>query len=317
MKGDFDYTPEPTADELRQQLEDMRHTKSRDVADRLIAAADLVFSLEKRLTVVEESLKAHDLLEPFGEAIAGAPAAVERNPSMNEVIVEAAAKKVEPQKHPFNLRMLRGFLWPAGDQIAESFLWGELPKLDLILRHWVRDRRVAIQAGGNVGLFPKYLSPLFETVYTFEPDPRNFYCLSHNAPEQNVIKMQLCLGQKRGFASLVVEERNHGGTFMVPGNGVMPVVPLDNIAHFENVDLIYLDIEGYEQPAILGALDTIARCRPVIVIEDNGLWRERGFSRSPLDIIREHCPGYDLAQQIQSDFVFVPTEKVSVQGGQA
>ncbi|MCA9570942.1 MAG: FkbM family methyltransferase, partial [Myxococcales bacterium] len=42
------------------------------------------------------------------------------------------------------------------------------------------------------------------------------------------------------------------------------VVPRDR-----HVSILQLDVEGHEYPALLGAMETIARCRPLIILEDN------------------------------------------------
>ena len=34
-----------------------------------------------------------------------------------------------------------------------------------------------------------------------------------------------------------------------------------------NVSIIQLDVEGFEQPALKGAMTTIARCRPILILE--------------------------------------------------
>ena len=50
-------------------------------------------------------------------------------------------------------------------------------------------------------------------------------------------------------------------------------VPQRSIDSFEldNVDLIHLDIEGFEDTALRGAIDTIERCKPVIISEHPNL----------------------------------------------
>nr|NIM22361.1 hypothetical protein [Candidatus Latescibacterota bacterium]NIO78565.1 hypothetical protein [Candidatus Latescibacterota bacterium] len=41
------------------------------------------------------------------------------------------------------------------------------------------------------------------------------------------------------------------------------VVPMDR-----SVSIIQLDVEGFEKEALAGALSTIQRCRPIIILED-------------------------------------------------
>jgi hypothetical protein len=48
-------------------------------------------------------------------------------------------------------------------------------------------------------------------------------------------------------------------------------------------DLIHLDVEGFEAFALLGAKETIARSRPLIVLETNGSGDEYGWPQEKID----------------------------------
>ncbi len=41
------------------------------------------------------------------------------------------------------------------------------------------------------------------------------------------------------------------------------VIPADR-----NISIIQLDVEGFEQPALAGAIATIKRCKPVLILEN-------------------------------------------------
>lgn len=131
----------------------------------------------------------------------------------------------------------------------------------------VPDRRVCVQAGGNWGYWPYYLSEMFETVYTFEPDPRCFVCLTLNTQSRdNVIRIQSALGRARGFVDLERDTDTTGNQRVKPG-GVIPTFSIDDLG-LETCDLIYLDVEGKEEEAILGATATIRHHRPVVAFEE-------------------------------------------------
>ena len=48
----------------------------------------------------------------------------------------------------------------------------------------------------------------------------------------------------------------------------MPLSKLDAF-QLERVDFIKLDVEGFESKVLAGAIDTIARCRPIMYIEND------------------------------------------------
>ena len=70
------------------------------------------------------------------------------------------------------------WLWPASDKEAFQILESEWPALEKAINFYVPNLRVDFQAGGNCGMYPKLISEKAQIVYTAEPDPTNFFCLS-------------------------------------------------------------------------------------------------------------------------------------------
>jgi FkbM family methyltransferase len=146
--------------------------------------------------------------------------------------------------------------------------------------NYCNKRRVMIQAGGNAGYYVKKYSELFDYVYTFEPLPLLFYCLNLNVTSSNVYKFNCCLGNKNECVSMNDESLTlgHGGSHVNIWNNILPktvpTIKIDNL-NLQICDLIQLDLEGYEFNALLGGVETIKRCKPVIVIEDYSAWAER------------------------------------------
>lgn len=176
----------------------------------------------------------------------------------------------------------------------------------------VPKKRIAVQAGGNLGLFAKRLAQDFEWVYTFEPDPELFAAIQKNAPEPNIFRYQAAVGCKKGFVSLSRERRDGkpalhlGVTHVIQNYGPIPLLRIDDF-EFPVLDLLYLDIEGYEPFAIEGAHQTIKRCRPVIVVEINKSLDHVGvFPDSLRAQILDH--GYRFVKKVRSDEIFVPKE---------
>jgi FkbM family methyltransferase len=155
-------------------------------------------------------------------------------------------------------------------------LLNEFKDVPINISQHVKLKRVVIQAGGNIGIYVREYANIFEKVYTFEPDPLNFFCLTLNVSNQNVSKFQACLGDTHECVSInnTYSTYGHGGTHVSNNKGDIPTLKIDNL-NLNICDLIHLDIEGYEKKAILGGLETITRCKPVIVIENYGPWLQR------------------------------------------
>lgn len=129
-------------------------------------------------------------------------------------------------------------------------------------------RDVVVQAGGNCGIFPKMLAKYFKTVYTFEPDEANYECLALNATEKNIYAYPWALGEKAGTTEMHRFPSNVGAHY-IEGAGTIPVVTIDEM-EYAACNLIALDVEGAEFIALKGAVNTIKKFKPTIIIEDKG-----------------------------------------------
>ena len=140
------------------------------------------------------------------------------------------------------------WVWPASDENSWT-LQNEYCDLVEIIKPYLKNNKCMIQAGGNCGFLLNTFIPYFEVIYTFEPDPINFYCLVNNVTDQKVIKMQSCLGNEPslvGTTQLIRHDKpNDTGGVHVNGSGHTPTILIDDLNLVE-CDLIQLDIEGYE-----------------------------------------------------------------------
>lgn len=140
----------------------------------------------------------------------------------------------------------------------------------------VANRGTVVQAGGWQGLYPALLSNLFETVYTFEPDPVNFYCLTQNCQKDNIHKFQSTLSDKCGvvtFEEVITTgqgrvEHTDSWNIHVEKRYTVPTLTIDSL-NLPHCDLIMLDVESFEHPVLLGAMHTIRKFSPIVITEKN------------------------------------------------
>lgn len=159
----------------------------------------------------------------------------------------------------------QGWTWPKTDTNCWRYM-NRYPDVPGQVSQKVQKHHTVVQAGGNCGFYVKQYAELFQRVYTFEPDPVNFYCLTVNVTDHNVIKSQSCLGHDHGLLDLNRNQKNVGKNHVCRDNARYPTVMIDDLA-LDRCDLIHLDIEGYEYYALLGARKTIEQHAPVIVVE--------------------------------------------------
>jgi FkbM family methyltransferase len=197
------------------------------------------------------------------------------------------------------------WLWP----IEDTWCWHHLNKsrfrdLPKKIAENCKEKKLVIQAGGNAGYYPKQYSKLFDTVITFEPDHRNFYCLSYNVPEENVFKFRACVGNSNSPLGLELHkdhDLNLGG-LRISGTGIIPQIQIDCLG--VSPSLMHLDIEGFEGFALLGAEETIKKSKPIIVLEINGFGDPYGWPKEKINALLTDW-GYMEYRVFESDIMFV------------
>ncbi|WP_046756840.1 FkbM family methyltransferase [Kordia jejudonensis] len=139
-----------------------------------------------------------------------------------------------------------------------------------------------IQAGAYFGDFlPGIAKNISETakVWTFEPSLEYFRCaqitiLLNNL--NNVHLQQVGLGEVKSEVKLQIETadgRRLGGASRIIDSENGKFVPikietLDSmIPEDRNISILQLDLEGFEIPALKGAINTIKRCKPILILE--------------------------------------------------
>ena len=183
--------------------------------------------------------------------------------------------KVRPRLDPElqgKTKLVRADLWPARDQTCHRVAYNFSGAALAIKR--CRKLDLAIQAGGCVGAWPRHLRETFSRVYTFEPSSENFALMVKNLGDLDIQKFNAALSDKVGRCGLKLNPYNCGDDQTVAGDDV-DTVTIDSLG--VDPDLIYLDIQGDEYAALIGAAETLERCSPVIGIEvDNKLARHKG-----------------------------------------
>jgi FkbM family methyltransferase len=169
-----------------------------------------------------------------------------------------------------------------------------------------------IQAGGNAGLFPVMLAWQGCRVLTFEPLIENFNALVQNLRHvRNGIVWPVFggLDDEAGqvdMLSMTGEVNNTGAgyTSATDQQGV-PMYDIDTFFPHGDLDLVWLDVEGDELPALKGMETTILKHKPVIVLELKGLGSRRGYTDADVHAwLNER--GYGGYAGIGRDVCFVP-----------
>lgn len=201
---------------------------------------------------------------------------------------------------PLDLIDVNGFKWPRSDTECRRVVFDTTRDMHGAIAR-CRGFGLALQAGGNCGVWPAHLARIFERVVTFEPDEINYACLEQNVPG-NVEHHRAALGDTTAAVDLRRIPGNIGAHTIVEGRGDIPVVTIDSL-DLAACDYLCLDIEGYEMKALKGAQATIAKHHPVIQIEDKGLSREFGYDQGAAEAWLGAEFGYQVVQRIHRDVI--------------
>jgi FkbM family methyltransferase len=176
--------------------------------------------------------------------------------------------------------------------------------------------RTVVQAGGCFGMYPIRLSHHFDNVVTFEP-----FEMNRRAMIANIQRMEHFEGgplpiHVRDFALYDTNTmikmhyprptdraRSNGAMQVSEERGEIPTTRLD-LFEFEDLDLIWLDVEGSELRALIGAEDTIKEHRPVVVIEERQFPNMKNYSVTPRKWLEQR--GYRFVGKTHADAVMVP-----------
>lgn len=133
---------------------------------------------------------------------------------------------------------------------------------------------VVISAGGNIGCHVIPLARIVAHVFTAEPNPIVADLLIRNCQvndAQNVTLVPGAFSKERGKATIAKTDlaaaTNVGGQSIGAAAGwSVPTMPIDDF-DLPRCAMIHLDVEGHELPALLGAKNTIERCKPILYVE--------------------------------------------------
>jgi len=162
-----------------------------------------------------------------------------------------------------------GLWWeiPVGYPGGSTVLLFHEPKVKEFLSSRFKIGGVFVDIGANVGAYSLRAIKSGMRAISFEPNPENVRLLKRNAELNDLsVDVRECA---LGAAESTVNLSQNGATSRVNDEikGVMvPVKTLDSF-QIPEVDLIKVDVEGYELEVLRGARQTLARTRPPLMIE--------------------------------------------------
>ncbi len=190
-----------------------------------------------------------------------------------------------------------------------TFFGSYEPELREIFRSILRPGAIAVDVGANIGWHTLLMAQLVGEhgrVIAVEPNPSILRGLHQNVELNRFSQVEIvpcALADAEGVVSFYGPDADDAGS----GNGHVvgeamsrqePTIDvearrLDDVAAaagLDRLDLIKIDVEGFEWPVLRGADQVIARFRPHIVFEFDIAYTPRGGGSAPLldDFFRRH-----------------------------
>ena len=175
------------------------------------------------------------------------------------------------------------------------------------VRSVLKPGQTFVDIGANIGWFTILAGQIVGPagrVYAFEPRPNTCERLRMAVAEngyRHVEVRQVALGAAAGRMTIasLVRMRNPGGTWLLASDALLAglresegyerfdveVIRLDDLA-VESCHLLKIDIEGAEQLALAGAVETFRRFHPIIISEINPDPLQQVSGVSPSEYVR-------------------------------
>jgi len=206
------------------------------------------------------------------------------------------------------IEKLNGFWIPSNDVHIEQWRSGQPFTQNKCLNKFLeycdsqnKKFRTVLDIGAWCGTWSKALEPYAKKVIAFEPDRVHFSCLEKNCTI-NCNPRNEAVGAKEGMISL--SDDNFTQAKRVVSEGSIKMIAIDDLA-YEQVDLIKIDVEGYEMEVLKGAKRTLTNTQ-YLMIELNNNTKKYGSSNTDVESYLRDI-GYKVLIEHWPDKVFYRT----------
>ena len=186
-----------------------------------------------------------------------------------------------------NIEKINGFWVPSNDIHVEQWRQGQPFTQNKCLREfleWCRSRdkkfNTVLDIGAWCGTWSAEFSPYCKKIYAIEPDRTHVECLLKNLSSfDNIELLDYAVGDIETRVSLTDDDFTQARRIYSIGNILMKTV---DSFKFEDVDLIKIDVEGFEMNVLRGAKDTLKDCN-FLMIELNNNSKKYNSSNNEIE----------------------------------
>ena len=200
-----------------------------------------------------------------------------------------------------NIEKVNGYWVPSNDIHLDEWKAGApftqnkcLNKFIKYCESQTKKMKTVIDVGAWCGTWSKAIEPFAKKVIAFEPDSLHFECLQKNCTINCDPRMEAVGSELKRIA---LTEDNFTQAKRVDKDGSIRMITLDYL-DYENVDMIKIDVEGYEMEVLKGATKTLESVQ-YLMIELNNNTKKYGSSNIAVEkyisslgfkVLMEHWP---------------------------
>lgn len=158
------------------------------------------------------------------------------------------------------------------------------PHIHNIFDQYINKESIVLEAGCHIGSHTIKLGMISKKVYAFEPMPKSNFLLEMNIEINNLKNIIL---SNKGLSNINkitsfdwIPDGNPGSSGLsdnpmgrpnyykeITENKIfVELISIDSL-NLDKIDFIKIDVEGYEELVIDGAIETIKKFKPIIVLE--------------------------------------------------
>lgn len=187
----------------------------------------------------------------------------------------------------------------------------------------VRQWRTVVDIGAHIGISIHCWAPRFQRVVAFEPMVDHYDCLKENVKKFSNVEIHNCglsdetktmraayrTGKNSGSFQFVTDDWQPNPKKIQPQIYQIPSKRLDAF-ELEEVDLIKIDVEGWELEVLKGAKQTILKNQPTLMIEftgGNSHKSMRSYNVNEYYALIEEL-GYRAVSSAGDDTIYIPND---------
>jgi len=205
--------------------------------------------------------------------------------------------------------------------IKNNEIWE--PHMHSIFDAFIDNNSIVMECGCHIGAHTIKMASLCDTLYGFESMPDSYELLNKNIKLNDIHNTKI---YKKGVADKAgitkyewIDPGNIGGSGLsnnpmgkppwlkrTEKNIEVELMTIDSL-ELDKLDFMKIDVEGYEVLVIEGAMNTIKKCKPIIVME---VWSDH-FSNVDINHTKKLFKnlldvGYKIEHVFGPDFLFTP-----------